>query len=84
MFSKKKDRTNLFFLNNEEEFIAKKVYIVTEDCIACQTCVAICPDVFAFNEDEQKAYIIKPEGGPEDLIEECIASCPAQCIHWEE
>jgi ferredoxin len=28
--------------------------------------------------------VIKPEGGPEDLIEEAIGVCPVDCIHWEE
>lgn len=64
--------------------MGKKVVIETEECIGCQTCVEVCPDVFAFNEDEEKAYVIKEEGGPEDEIQEAIDSCPVECIEWEE
>lgn len=62
----------------------QKVSIETEECIGCQTCVEICPEVFGFNEDEEKAYVIKPTGGPEDDIQEAVDSCPVECIHWEE
>jgi ferredoxin len=44
----------------------------------------LCEEVFAFNEDEEKAEVIMPEGGPEDCIEEAIESCPSECISWEE
>jgi len=46
--------------------------------------VELCSDVFAFNEAEEKAEVILPEGGPEDCIEEAMETCPVECIHWEE
>ncbi|MFP4392727.1 MAG: ferredoxin [Desulfohalobiaceae bacterium] len=64
--------------------MGKKVVIDKEECIGCESCVEICPEVFAFDEDEEKAYVIKEEGGPEDLIEEAMETCPSECIHWEE
>lgn len=64
--------------------MSQKVSIETEECIGCQTCVEICPEVFGFNEDEEKAYVIKPMGGPEDEIQEAVDSCPVECILWEE
>jgi len=63
--------------------MAKQVQIDEEECIGCETCVELCSDVFAFNEDEGKAYVIKEEGGDEDCIEEAIGSCPAECITYE-
>lgn len=63
--------------------MAKKVVIEEEECIGCESCVEMCGEVFAFNEDIGKAYVIKEEGGPEDEIQEAIEACPAQCIHWE-
>ena len=57
-----------------------KVEIDQEECIGCETCVELCPDVFAFNEDEGKAYVIKEEGGDADCIDEAIGSCPGECI----
>ncbi len=61
-----------------------KVTIDTEECIGCESCVEICPEVFAFDENEEKAYVIKEEGGTQDLIQEAIDNCPVECIHWQE
>jgi len=64
--------------------MAKRVYIDEEECIGCGTCEEICEEVFKLNEETEKAEVINPEGGPEDLIQEAIESCPVECIHWEE
>lgn len=64
--------------------MGKLVVIDQGECIGCESCSELCPEVFAFDEDEEKARVILPEGGPEDCIEEAIASCPAECINWEE
>ena len=65
--------------------MAKQVVIDTDECIACETCVELCPDIFAIDEaDPDHANVIKPEGGDEACIEEAIASCPAECISYEE
>ena len=60
-----------------------KVVLDQEECIGCESCVEICPEVFAFDADAEKAYVIKPEGGPEEEIQEAIDSCPVECISWE-
>jgi len=62
----------------------KPVYIDEEECIGCGSCVEICPEVFAMNEGTEKAEVIKPEGGPEDLIQEAMDTCPVSCIHLED
>jgi ferredoxin len=67
-----------------EKNMAKAVYIDEEECIGCGSCVEICPEVFQMKEGEEKAEVIKPEGGPEDLIQEAMDTCPVSCIHWEE
>jgi len=64
--------------------MAKRVYIDEEERIACGTCEEICEEVFRLNEETEKAEVIMPEGGPEELIQEAIDSCPVECIHWEE
>lgn len=64
--------------------MAKRVFIDKEECIGCGTCHEICPEVFELDEETQKARVILPEGGPEDLIEEAIESCPVSCIGWED
>ncbi|MFZ2039686.1 MAG: ferredoxin [Desulfobacterales bacterium] len=63
--------------------MGKKVYIDTEECIGCESCVELCPEVFGFDEDSEKANVIMPEGGSEECIDEAIETCPVECIHWE-
>ncbi len=64
--------------------MARVVYIIEQDCQGCGLCEDICPEVFRLGEDKEVAEVIRPEGGPEDLIQEAIESCPAECIYWEE
>jgi ferredoxin len=63
--------------------MGKRVCIDREECIGCGSCHDICPEVFGLDEEAEKACVIKPEGGPEDRIEEAMAECPMQCIYWE-
>jgi ferredoxin len=64
--------------------MGKAVYIDEEECIGCGSCVEICPEVFQMQEGDEKAQVLKPEGGPPDLIQEAMDTCPVSCIHWEE
>ncbi len=64
--------------------MGKSVIIDADECIGCESCVELCSEVFTFNEEEEKAEVIMPEGGPEDCIEEAMDTCPVECIHWEE
>lgn len=64
--------------------MAKRVIIEEEECIGCQSCCELCPDVFEFNEETEEAEVILPEGGDEECIDEAISTCPVECIHWEE
>ena len=64
--------------------MARKVVIDTDECIGCESCVELCSEVFAFNEEAEKAEVILSEGGPQDCIEEAIATCPVECISWED
>ena len=60
------------------------VFIDEEECIGCGTCEEICPEVFRLDTDTEKAEVIMPEDGPQDLIQEAIDSCPASCIYEKE
>ena len=64
--------------------MSKKVAIDVDECIGCESCIEICPDIFEFYEESEKASVILPEGGDEECIEEAIATCPVECIFWEE
>jgi ferredoxin len=37
--------------------MADKVKIDQDECIGCETCVEICPSVFGYNEDDEKAFV---------------------------
>jgi ferredoxin len=62
----------------------KRVFIDTEECIGCESCVELCPEVFEFDDGSEKDRVIKLQGGSEECIEEAIETCPVECIHWEE
>jgi ferredoxin len=78
------EEPHLTFNKEWRKAMARRVVIDTDECTGCETCVELCPEVFAFNEDQEKAEVIMPEGGPEDCIEDAIESCPVECISWEE
>lgn len=63
--------------------MAKQVEIDQEECIGCEACVELCPSVFAFDDDEEKAYVIDGADPESDCVDEAIASCPAECITKE-
>ncbi|CAG36594.1 ferredoxin [Desulfotalea psychrophila] len=63
--------------------MSAKVTIDEDECIGCEACVETCPEVFAFNEDETKAYVIDGANEESDCLDEAIASCPVECISKE-
>jgi ferredoxin len=63
--------------------MAKQVEIDVEECLGCEACAEVCPDVFGFDEDEEKAFVVEGAEEGSDCVEEAIASCPAECITWE-
>ena len=64
--------------------MSKKVFIDTEACNGCESCVELCPEVFGFDDEAEKAFVITTEGGPEQCIDEAIETCPAECIYWDD
>ncbi len=63
--------------------MAGQVVIDEEECIGCESCVELCPSVFAWDEDSEKALVIDGADANADCLEEAIASCPAECIEVE-
>ncbi len=57
-----------------------KVTIDSDECIGCQTCVELCPEVFSFNSETDKAEVRSETTGEEKCIDEAADSCPASCI----
>lgn len=63
--------------------MADQVIIDEDECIGCESCVELCPSVFTFNEDAEKAEVIEGADADEECVDEAIASCPAECITKE-
>jgi ferredoxin len=63
------------------ENVAGKWY-VDENCIACDSCISIAPDLFAMNDDSSHAYVKKQPESADDiqLAEDSKGSCPTEAI----
>ena len=55
-------------------------WIDTEECTACDECIIINPDIFAYNDDK-KAYIKSAEAGPYRDLVKSAEKCTAAVIH---
>ena len=53
------------------------------DCIKCEICVEVCPNVFRMN-DAGYIDVADLSSYPEPEVEEAIKNCPADCIYWAE
>lgn len=60
-----------------------KIILDEDECIGCEACVELCPSVFVFDEEQEKASVIEGANPDEDCVDEAIASCPAECISKE-
>lgn len=63
--------------------MSTQVTIDTEECIGCHSCVDICPEVFDFDDADDKAVVINPDGGDIKCAEEAAEACPAEYINIE-
>jgi len=60
-----------------------KVPVIDADlCEGCETCVALCPDVFEMQDD--KAVVVNPDKCSECDCQEAIDTCPVEAIKWED
>ncbi len=53
--------------------------IITDDCIGCESCTSICPDVFTMADDGAKAVVKRPDSTA-PCVEEAMETCPVGCI----
>jgi ferredoxin len=58
----------------------KNILLETEECIGCESCVEICPDMFEFDEEHGVAKVRTEMSANEDIVQEAIDSCPAEAI----
>ncbi|MEW5736416.1 MAG: ferredoxin [Thermodesulfobacteriota bacterium] len=61
----------------------KRPSVDLADCVDCEGCTALCPEVF-FKNDQGKIQVKDLARYPEACVEECIKNCPGDCIQWEE
>ena len=52
-------------------------------CVGCETCAALCPEVFEMRDDG-KAYVIDSDKCSTCDCQDAIDSCPTEAISWEE
>lgn len=59
-----------------------RVEVDHELCIGCGTCVELCPEVFGWLEEEEKATVNGEEvpEGLEEVCREAAESCPTEAI----
>lgn len=55
------------------------IVIDPDECIGCESCVEICPDVFEMDDDGEKAIVINPDA-TDDCVDEAIETCPNEAI----
>jgi pyruvate-ferredoxin/flavodoxin oxidoreductase len=55
-------------------------WIETEECTSCDECTKLNPKIFAYNNDK-KAYILNPDGGPYQDLVKAAEKCTARVIH---
>lgn len=60
--------------------MAKKVELDQEECIGCQSCVEICPEVFGFDDEANLAFVLDGADGDLACAEEAAGACPVSCI----
>ncbi|MCG8532965.1 MAG: ferredoxin [Desulfovibrionales bacterium] len=59
--------------------MAKTIRIDEDECIGCESCVEICPEAFAMNDDGDKAIVVN-ENCTDGCVEEAVDTCPVECI----
>ena len=57
---------------------------VTEDCIACNRCVEICPEVFEMGDELAEVKVDEVPSDYEDAVREAADECPTSAIIVEE
>jgi len=65
--------------NNAKTPKIAKIVVDRDLCIGAASCVAIAPGVFALDE-ENKAYVVNPDGADNETILLAAQSCPTRAI----
>ena len=61
----------------------KRPVVDLGDCIRCEVCTDVCPEVFFYN-DTGFVDVVDLSAYPESAVGEAIKNCPGDCIQWED
>ncbi len=61
----------------------KKPVVELSDCVLCEICVDVCPEVFR-NSESGYIDVVDLSEYPEEDVAEAIKNCPEDCIAWED
>jgi len=50
---------------------------VTEECIGCESCVELCPEVFEMDDDKAR---VKDPSSTAECVQEAMDTCPVEAI----
>lgn len=56
---------------------------ITNECIACERCVEICPEVFQMGDEYAEAKVNLIPYDLEELVQEAADDCPVNAIVLE-
>jgi len=57
---------------------------VNEDCIACEVCVEMCPEVFEMGDEIAQVKVDPIPEEHKDMVREAAEACPTAAIEVEE
>lgn len=55
---------------------------ITDECMGCESCVELCPEVFEMNDDGTKALVKDPHSTAK-CVDEAMETCPVEAIVLE-
>lgn len=83
MTKKYEERPGKEFELEEKHEPEKKLEIDLSECVLCDICVDLCPQVFKKN-DADYIELIECDTYPEEDLKDVIKSCRGHCINWVE
>ena len=60
----------------------KAVWVDEAVCIGCRYCAHVATNTFVIEQYLGRSRAIRQDGDSTELIQEAIATCPVNCIHW--
>jgi ferredoxin len=61
----------------------KDISVDLSECIKCELCVEVCPEVFTLN-DAGYIEVEELETYPEESLLEAVKNCPEDCILYSD